>query len=290
MTCLVALSPWALASFVGNAHGFVRRLHDDLVGPAKAGHRRAPADDGERPRLVLGKSAHPLVKDDGQVEVGIARCLEILVRHLAQAVNGGDVLHHVSALAVAERERAHALLQGEQSFENAHRMADAGRHERAGQRTERFAVDGHAVFLVQPHNRSTYFQSVDGIPKRHILRVGNVVGNAAPLEAREAAGKSDFSQKPRIGCAVPHLHRTGKTLGHSPAPRNAVVDDGETVQHRCAGVFRFLDALRSFCITILPCIGVNGCRQKVRLTFRFKEAQQPNVLVDEGHARAGLNQ
>ena len=210
----------------GHAHRLVRRLDDDLVGPGQAGDHGAPADHREGLGLVLGKSAHPLMEDGGQLEVVVAGVAEIMLGQRLQAPHGRHVLDEVSRLAVAERDRADALLQGQQALDDGHGVADARGHERAGQRSEGLAVDGHAVFLVQAREAIDVLPVGQGFPQGDILGIGDVVGDAAALEAGESAGQGDLGQAAgRRACrggpapaAEPLGHQRGSSSPRSSRP------------------------------------------------------------------------
>ena len=274
----------------GNAHRLVRRLDDDLVGAGQAGDHGAPADDGEGLRLVLGKAAHPLVEDGGQLEVAEAGVAEVVLGQALQALDGGHVLDQVARLAVAQGDRPDALLQGQQALDDGHGVADARRHQRAGQRPEGLAVDGHAVLLVQPAEPIDVLPVGQRLPQGDVLGVGDVVGDAAALEAGEAAGQGDLGQQPGVGRAVADLDRPRQRLGHQAAVLHPVVDGRKTVEHRHARGQRLLDPLGRFLVAVLPRIGVDGRGQQVGPALGLQVLEQLDVLGQQGHAGPRLEQ
>ena len=47
---------------------------------------------------------------------------------------------------------------------------------------------------------------------------------------------------------------------------------------------------RGLLVAVLPGVGVDGGRQQVGLAFGLEVLQQPDVLVDQRHARPGLDE
>ena len=169
-------------------------------------------------------------------------------------------------------------------------MADEGRKQRPGQRAERLAVDGDAVFFVVADQPVDVAPGPERIAELDFLGVRNVVGNPAAFVARESAGQRNFGQQPGVGSAVPDLDGLGHRFRHPAAAGQAVVHGRETVQERMAGGDRFFDADGRFRVPVLPGVGVDRRRQKVGRAFGFQEAQEPDVVVDQGDAGPGLDQ
>jgi hypothetical protein len=71
---------------------------------------------------------------------------------------------------------------------------------------------------------------------------------------------------------------------------HAVVDRRKAVQQGGAGVHGLLDADGGLLVAVLAGVGVDGGRQKVGSAFGLEVAQQLDVLVDQGHAGARLQE
>ena len=86
------------------------------------------------------------------------------------------------------------------------------------------------------------------------------------------------------------LHGHADGLGDAAAVGHAVVDGREAVHHVLAVGDGFLDALFTIVIQIVAGIAVDGGGQQVGMAFFFQELHQLDVLFDQRHAGAGLDQ
>ena len=252
--------------------------------------RAAPADDAERLGFVHREAAHPLVEHRGDADVPVAALFEVLVGELLQHADRRHVLHEVAALAVADGDVFHALFGGEKRLDDRDRVRDARRNERAGQRTVRLTVDGNAGFLIDAGETVDVLPVGDRLFHRNVLRVRQVVGNAAALVAREAARIGDLGQKTRVRRAVAHLDRRVQRVDEPAAAVYAVIDGRETVQHGTAFLHRFANAGLRLLIPVLAGITVDRGGQKIRLALVLQIGQKLDLRVDQRHARARLDQ
>ena len=268
----------------------MRRFHDDLGRFRERRGRAAPGDDAERLCFVLREPAHPLMEHGGHAHVPVSALFEVLVGELLQHADRRHVLHEIAALAVADGDVLHALLGGKQRFDDRDRVRDAGGHERAGQRTVRLAVDRNARFLIDAGQPVDVLPVFDRLFHRNVLRVGQVIGDAAALVAGEAARVGDLGQKPRVRRAVAHLDRRVQRVDESAAARDAVIDRRESVQHGAALLHGFTNAVLGFLVAVLTRVAVDRGGQKVRFALVLQVRQKLDLRVDQRDARARLDQ
>ena len=207
---------------------------------------------------------------------------------LAQRTDGGDVLHDVASLPIAEGDALATLFQRQQAFDDRHAMRDKGRHQRPGERAEGFAVDAHAMLFVAPDQAVAILPVAQRAFERHFLGVGDVVRNATAFVGRKTGGQGDFTEQPRIRRAVTYLHRLFQRLDHAAALGQTVIDGRKTIEQRSSGGIRAFDAFGSLLIVIEPGVGINRRRQQV--AGILKELQQLDMLIDQCHPGTRLAQ
>ena len=268
----------------------MRSLDDDLGGLTQSGDQGAVGDNTEGLGLVGGEAAHPLVQNGGDLHVGVAVLLQVLVGQLLQGADGSDILNQVAALAVAHGDVLDALLSGQQCLDDGSGVGDAGGNQGAGQGAVGLTVDGNAHFLVQTGEAVHVLPVTDGALHGNVLAVGQVVGDAAALVGGEAAGVGDLGQQTCVGSAVADLHGQVHGLDDLTALGDAVVDGGEAVHHGAAQADGLGDAVLSLGVAVLTGVRVDGGGQQVGLAVLFQVLHQLDVLFHNGNTGAGLHQ
>ena len=169
-------------------------------------------------------------------------------------------------------------------------MGDAGGHQSAGQGAEGLTVDGDAVLFVDAGETVNVLPVADGLLDGDVLGVGQVVGDAAAFVAGEAAGVGDLGEETGVGGAVTDLHGDVQVLDDGAAALHTVVDGREAVQQAALSLHGLADAVLGLAMTVLTGVAVNGGGEEVGAAFVLQELQELNVLLDESHAGAGLDQ
>ena len=265
-------------------------LHDDLGGLGEGGNQTAGGDDAEGLGLVGGEAAHPLVQYRGDHHVGIAVLVQVLVRQLLEGADSGHVLDQVAALAIAHGDVLHALLRRQQCLNDGSGMGNAGGHQSAGQGAVGLAVDGHTHLFVQAGQTVHVLPVADGALHGNVLAVGQVIGDAAALVAGETSGIGDLGQQAGVRGAVADLDGGVEALDDLAATGNAVVHRREAVEHGAVQAHGLPDAVLRLLVAVLAGVAVNGGGQQVGLALVLEVLQKLDVLADEGHTRAGLDQ
>ena len=266
------------------------RLYDNLGGMGDGGGSAAPADNAEGLGFVLREAAHPLVENGGDFAAGVAVLFKVFVGERFKGADGGDVLNKVAQLAVADSDALDALLGCKKRLDDGNGMAHERGNERAGQRSERFAVDADAHLFIKADQAVNIHPVHDASVQRNALGIGDVVGNSAALVAGETAGQSDFGKKSGIGGSVANLDRDFDGFSHSSAAGNAVVDGGEAVEHRHVLLGRLADAVFSFFIAVQAGVAVDGGGKKIRFAFVLKVLHELDVILNQRNAGSRLNE
>src|SRR3546814_6036153 len=101
-----------------DAARFMGRLDDDLGRLRLLCDQRSEADDGCGLCLILGETAHPLMEDGGELVMTVSGVAKIMMGELSQGAKSCDVLDDIAALALAQGDASHALLEGKEALGN----------------------------------------------------------------------------------------------------------------------------------------------------------------------------
>jgi hypothetical protein len=142
----------------------------------------------------------------------------------------GQVLPRVPTLRVRDRHAAHPLGDRERGLDQGHGQANRRRHEDRREGAEQLPVHrdpGRGELAGLPVDLLPVAQRVGD---RHVLGVGDVVGDPAALERGEPGGGARGEQRARVRRSVPHLDRCAHGLVQLAASGRAVGDQRVSVE------------------------------------------------------------
>ena len=115
------------------------------------------------------------MKYGGDYDIVMTVLGEIFVRELFESLNSSDVLHQISALAVADCDAANALFSRKQSLDDSYSVGDTGGNERARKRSVRFAVYRNTGLFVHTGKTVYILPVADCLFHGNVLCVGQIV-------------------------------------------------------------------------------------------------------------------